>query len=229
METGRLSSRRFPGVIVTAGRLALVAVFALLVGAGCTGSTGDRQQQPESSSSEEPMASGTETPAKPITVEVVATCILEPTEGNDVHGTVTFRQVEGGVSVTARIEGLSEGEHGFHVHETGDCSAPDASSAGGHFNPDGTPHGPPSAPESERHVGDLGNITAGADGVAEYDRVDPLLALSGPHSIDGLAVVVHQGRDDLTSQPSGAAGARVACGIIHLQEGSMDMEEQSGH
>ena len=137
---------------------------------------------------------------------------LAPTEGYEARGTVYFEPVDGGVRIRAEIRGLEPGRHGFHVHEIGDCSAPDASSAGGHFNPTGSPHGGPT--EAERHAGDLGNLEAGPDGVARYDRVDALIALSGPDAILGRGVVVHARADDLTSQPSGAAGPRVACGVI---------------
>ncbi len=138
---------------------------------------------------------------------------LNPTQGNEVKGTVSFTQTAPGrVRVVASLTGLSPGEHGFHIHETGDCSAPDATSAGGHFNPMNEPHGAPTA--AQHHVGDLGNITANAYGQASLDTVFPLLQLEGTNSIIGRAVVVHAGKDDLTSQPSGDAGARVACGVI---------------
>lgn len=137
---------------------------------------------------------------------------LSPTEGHAVRGTVHFEPAAGGVRVRAEVSGLAGGRHGFHVHEVGDCSAPDASSAGGHFDPAGAPHAGPDA--AKRHVGDLGNLEAGSDGIARYDRVDAMLSLSGADGILGRAVVVHAGADDLTSQPSGAAGPRVACGVI---------------
>jgi len=106
------------------------------------------------------------------------------------------------------------GEHGFHVHENGDCSAPDASSAGGHFNPADHEH---AGPDAERqHMGDMGNITAGEDGTARVDAEYRFLVLDpeADNSIMGKAVVVHAGADDMSSQPSGDAGARVACGVI---------------
>ncbi len=143
-----------------------------------------------------------------------AIAVLHPTEGNKVTGTVTFTKEKNGVRVVAEIDGLSPGEHGFHIHEFGDCSRPDAESAGGHFNPTGKPHGGPT--DKERHVGDLGNITANAEGKARYDRVDSGLSLTGPTSIIGHAVIVHANRDDLKSQPSGNAGARLACGVVGI-------------
>jgi Cu-Zn family superoxide dismutase len=137
---------------------------------------------------------------------------LSPTAGNTVRGTVSLTQEAGGVRIVADLSGLTPGEHGFHIHETGDCSAPDAAPAGDHFNPVGAPHG---APEAQvRHVGDLGNITADASGNARYDRVDARLSLEGEHSVIGRAIVVHAGADDLTSQPAGNAGPRAACGVI---------------
>ena len=141
-----------------------------------------------------------------------AVAAVHPTEGSGVHGTVTFTKSDGALRVVADIEGLTPGKHGFHLHEYGDCSAPDATSAGGHFNPDGQAHSGPTA--AERHCGDLGNLTAAADGRAHLDWTDPLLSFGGVHSIIGLAVILHAGEDDLTSQPTGNAGGRVACGVI---------------
>lgn len=136
------------------------------------------------------------------------------TEGHDTAGLIRFMQVGDGVRIQGTVSGLTPGEHGFHIHATGDCSAPDASSAGDHFNPDGTPHGAPDDPPAERHRGDFGNIVADEDGNAEIDLTDSNLRMSGPDSIIGKAVIVHAGRDDLESQPSGNAGARVGCGVI---------------
>lgn len=143
-----------------------------------------------------------------------AVAVLHPTEGNEAGGVVTFTRTETGVEVVAEVEGLTPGEHGFHIHEFGDCSAPDGTSAGGHFNPHGTEHGAPSG--SQRHVGDFGNISAGEAGIATYDRVDSLITFSGENSIIGRGVIVHAEEDDLVSQPTGAAGARVACGVIGI-------------
>ena len=143
-----------------------------------------------------------------------AVAVLYPTKGSSVSGTVTFTKVDNGIRVVADVEGLTPGEHGFHVHAIGDCSAPDAMSAGGHFNPEGHQHAGPDA--ENRHAGDLGNITADASGKAHYDRVDAGLALEGRHSIIGRSVIVHEKADDLKSQPTGNAGARVACGAIGI-------------
>ena len=137
---------------------------------------------------------------------------LAPTQGQKVHGTVSFERKSGGVEVVATIEGLTPGTHGFHVHEVGDCSAPDASSAKGHFNPGGHPHGARDA--AQRHEGDLGNVTADASGKAEARLVDSKLALDGANSIVGKAVIVHEKADDFKTQPTGDAGGRVACGVV---------------
>lgn len=143
-----------------------------------------------------------------------AVAVLHPTIGNQVHGTVTFTEVENGIKIVADVKGLLPGKHGFHIHEYGDCTAPDGTSAGGHFNPENMPHGAPT--DVKRHVGDLGNLEADEEGMAHYERVDEYVAFSGPHSIIGLAVIVHRDEDDFTTQPTGAAGPRVACGVIGI-------------
>jgi Cu-Zn family superoxide dismutase len=139
-------------------------------------------------------------------------CDLGPTTGSSVSGWVTFEPMADHVHVKAQVTGLSLGKHGFHVHEIGDCSSGDGKSAGGHFNPAGMPHGGPDA--DRRHAGDLGNLEADAAGVANYDRMDTGVQLTGEESILGRAVIVHAGEDDLATQPTGAAGARLACGVI---------------
>ncbi len=141
-----------------------------------------------------------------------AVAVLSPTKGSNVSGTVTFTQVNGGVRIVADVMGLTPGEHGFHIHEFGDCSAPDATSAGGHFNPRHMQHGAPDA--AVRHAGDFGNLEANGAGKAHYDRVDKTIALNGPESIVGRGVIVHEKVDDFITQPTGNAGARVACGVI---------------
>ncbi len=145
-----------------------------------------------------------------------AICVLYPTEGHEARGTVTFTRNGSVIKIVAELEGLTPGKHGFHIHENGDCSATDATSAGGHFNPDDSDHGGPE--HQERHVGDLGNIEAGEDGSARLELEDSRISFSGPNSILGLAVIVHAGEDDLTSQPTGDAGGRVACGVIGVAQ-----------
>jgi Cu-Zn family superoxide dismutase len=144
--------------------------------------------------------------------EPSAVAVLHPTEGNQVNGKVTFTKTSKGVKVVADIQGLEPGKHGFHIHEFGDCTAADATSAGGHYNPTDQPHAAPT--DNKRHVGDLGNIEAKSNGSAHLETVDKVLSLKGSHSIIGRAVVVHAGEDDLKSQPTGDAGGRLACGVV---------------
>ncbi len=138
--------------------------------------------------------------------------VLHPTAGNKAQGTVTFTQEEGGVRVTANITGVPAGEHGFHIHEFGDCSAADGASAGGHFNPDNMAHGAQNA--QTRHVGDLGNVTPDADGNITLNLLDTRLSLNGPHTIVGRGLILHANPDDFKTQPTGNAGGRIACGVI---------------
>lgn len=153
------------------------------------------------------------------TSPVVATsaiAVLHPTAGHTVSGVVRFTQSGTGVRVVADVEGLAPGTvHGFHIHEFGDCSSPDATSAGGHFNPEGRSHGGPMA--ATHHAGDLGNITSDADGKAHLDIMMEGLTISGPvDAILGRSVIVHDKPDDLVSQPVGNAGPRAACGVIGI-------------
>jgi Cu-Zn family superoxide dismutase len=141
-----------------------------------------------------------------------AIAVLHPTTGSNVMGTVTFTASGDEVKVVADLTGLKPGKHGFHIHEFGDCSAPDAKSAGGHFNPTNHHHGAPDA--TDRHAGDLGNIEADASGKVHLEISDKVMKLSGSDSILGHAVIVHEKADDLKTQPTGDAGGRVACGVI---------------
>jgi len=146
---------------------------------------------------------------------LIARAELEPTEGNEARGTMTFSRAAGAVVIDGELMGLPEGRHGLHIHEKGDCSAPDGTSAGGHFAPDGDPHGSPDSPPGQHHVGDLGNIEANEEGYALVNVVDAEMTLDdGPKSVLGRAVIVHAGADDFETQPTGAAGARLACGVI---------------
>lgn len=166
------------------------------------------EPQPGPTTETEPDTSMTETE---VPAPRTATAVLMPTEGNEAAGSVSFLETDEGILVEAALTGLPEGTHGFHVHENGDCSN-NAEAAGGHFNPASTDHGAPDS--TARHVGDLGNIEANAEGNATYNRVDTHIAFEGTNNILGKAVIVHADADDLSSQPSGAAGARIACGII---------------
>jgi superoxide dismutase, Cu-Zn family len=145
---------------------------------------------------------------------VRAVAVLHPTKGNSASGIVRFEGVMEGIHVVADLTGLTPGKHGFHIHEYGDCSAEDGTSAGGHFNPEKMPHSSPSS--KERHAGDLGNIEADKDGKAHLDYVDTMISFNGKNSIIGRGVIVHEKEDDLKTQPTGAAGSRVACGVIGI-------------
>jgi len=144
-----------------------------------------------------------------------AHAVLASASNSDVSGTLSFAGTDQGVRITGRITGLKpDSTHGFHIHEHGDCSTPDASSAGGHFNPTQQPHGHPDA--GRRHAGDLPNQQANAEGVATVDVLakDIQLGTGGNTDILGDAVIVHAQPDDYSSQPSGNSGARIACGVI---------------
>jgi superoxide dismutase, Cu-Zn family len=143
-----------------------------------------------------------------------AVCVLQPTKGNNVTGTITFTQTDGGIKIVADLQGLAKGKHGFHIHECGDCSSEDGTSAGGHFNPDKKSHGAPM--DMMRHEGDLGNIEADDSGKAHLEYIDKSISFEGEHSIIGRSVIVHKSEDDLKTQPTGNAGARVACGVIGI-------------
>lgn len=143
----------------------------------------------------------------------VAEATLEARSGSNATGTVLFFPAGDRVRVEARVSGLTPGEHGFHIHESGDCSAPDAMSAKGHFNPAARPHGHHGG--SERHAGDMPNLVADAAGNASLALDLSMLSLTeSATGIIGRSVVVHADPDDYKSQPAGNAGKRVACGTI---------------
>jgi len=192
------------------GRRILSPLFALVIisaFAGCSHS-------PKMESS---TASGSASTSATAQALNVLEAKIEPTQGNSVHGTVRFTgQPDGSVQVVADLEGLTpNAQHAIHVHETGDCSAPDAMSAGGHYNPEGKPHGLP--PAEERHAGDLGNLTADASGNAHYTiTVNNISVSNGKNPVLGKAVIVHAKLDD-GGQPTGNAGARLGCGVIQAK------------
>ncbi len=143
---------------------------------------------------------------------------ISASSGSKVAGTITFEAAEGGTDIALHITGLTPGLHGLHLHESGDCSAPDATSAGGHFNPAKVDHGAPEA--GTHHRGDLGNVQADTEGMAmKTFTVDFISIVKGDEqSVLGRAVVVHEKADDLKTQPTGGAGARVGCGVIAINE-----------
>jgi Cu-Zn family superoxide dismutase len=143
--------------------------------------------------------------------QVVA--VLHATAGNKCHGKVTFTQEGDSVKVVAHVEGLNPGQkHAFHIHQFGDCSSPDAMSAGGHYNPEGHEHGLPD--KEQRHAGDLGNLQADDSGKAHHEITVKNVTIAGTKNpIIGRGVIVHAKPDD-GRQPVGNAGARIACGVI---------------
>ncbi len=138
---------------------------------------------------------------------------LKPTAGNTAAGTVNLRMMDSHVMVMGEVRGLKPNqEHGFHIHEKGDCSAPDGSSAGGHYNPGGSAHGPQTAPH---HAGDLPSLKADANGVAKLHFPIVGVAIgSGSADIVGRGLIVHAQPDDYATQPTGNSGARIACAVI---------------
>ena len=157
------------------------------------------------------------TPVAPVSAppsQASATVALQPTSGSRTYGSLQMTAMPGAVRVTGTVQGLQpDSEFGFHIHEKGDCSAPDASSAGEHFNPAISSHGHPDA--DPRHAGDMLNLKSNAEGLAEIDVTVKSVALEeGPTSVLGRAVVVHAQKDDYTSQPAGNSGDRTSCGVI---------------
>lgn len=188
-------------------RLSVIAVLLAAALAGCA------------SAPSTPGVAASPTPATSAgTTGRRAVVHLTAASGSLVSGTLQLVATTGGVHATGIIGGLAPGSsHGFHVHETGDCSAADAASAGGHFNPTGNIHGRAGA--RRHHAGDLDNLVAGWDGVAQVDvqLAGVSLGDGGRDDIAGRAFVVHAAPDDYRSQPSGNSGARIACGVIALQ------------
>lgn len=136
---------------------------------------------------------------------------IQPLGQSGVSGTMMLEQSGQGVAVKGSVKGLSPGKHGLHIHEGRSCT-----NRGPHFSPVNAPHGAPDGGQDKRHMGDLGNIEAQQDGAANYTGVAKGVTLTGANSIDGRVLVVHQGEDDLTSQPSGQSGEQIACGVIKV-------------
>lgn len=138
-----------------------------------------------------------------------AVAVLIPTAGNEARGVLLLQQVGDTVHIKGQVSHLTPGEHGFHIHQFGDMRAADGTSAGGHYAPDGSEHGSPQ--DQRHHAGDLGNITADQNGVAQVDVKSKDFKI---HFVMGRALVVHEKADDFKSQPAGNAGGRVAIGVI---------------
>jgi Cu-Zn family superoxide dismutase len=186
-------------------KTAWIGAFLLIAAVGAVGCGGGEEVAPAPA----PEPEVEEAPA------LVAKATLTAREGGTVAAEVTFTDGGVEVAIVAHISGAPPGTHGFHVHEVGDCSSADFKSAGGHFNPTDMPHGAPA--DMERHAGDLGNIEVGEDGTAHHEMTSSMITVAGgAASVVGRAVILHADADDLVSQPTGAAGARLACGVIEL-------------
>ena len=147
------------------------------------------------------------------TTQYRATARIAGRSGSGMTGKATFTEMEGGVLVEINVSNMTPGHHAVHIHEFGDCSATDASSAGGHFNPTGERHGSPHM--SHHHLGDLGNLFVQPDRTGYHSIFMPELSIKeGPRSIRDRAIIVHANADDLSSQPAGNAGVRIGCGVI---------------
>ena len=149
----------------------------------------------------------------------MATATLNPSEGQTAKGTVHFQDVgDGTAEVVVDLTGVPPGEHGFHVHDKGDCGN-NGANAGPHFDPTHMVHGDPQA--QSHHAGDFGNVTANANGeVHTHFETHSVTVKEGMLSVVGHAVVLHGNPDDLVSQPSGNAGPRIACGVVTLMSGN---------
>lgn len=192
----------------------LLAALLVLPLAGCQQPAEDAEETAADTETE----MTTEAPGEVAEAEeLAALAALQGAADTQVDGTVRFTQSDGAVTVTAELTGVEPaGLHGLHIHETGDCSAADFTSAGGHYDPEGVDHAcPPTAP---RHAGDLGNIEVADDGSASLTLTSDLISLrqADAHSILGKAVILHSGEDDCQTQPTGDAGSRLACGVIAL-------------
>ena len=144
--------------------------------------------------------------------EAVAHVQAAGTDKEKIKGTVTFSAVEGGVKVVADVEGLTAGQHGFHIHAKADLSDPELKGAGGHWDMGKHKHGGPES--SEHHAGDLGNLTADEKGHAHLEEVVKGIEIDGEKGVIGHSVIIHEKADDLAGQPAGNAGKRIAGGAI---------------
>ncbi|HSL18387.1 MAG TPA: superoxide dismutase family protein [Methylomirabilota bacterium] len=185
----------------------VIAVAAVIAAAGC------QPQQPEQQA-EQPTA-----PPERLPVQTrVAVAPIGPASGSALSGLTVFTESDGTVTLELTLENASPGTHGVHIHEIGDCSATDASSAGGHWNPTGEEHGKWGEPPF--HLGDIGNVEVGEDGTGSLTMSTDLWSVGDGSDRDvvGKSVVVHSGADDFTTQPAGDSGERIGCGVIQLQE-----------
>ncbi len=195
-------------------RFALLVSIAVL-GLGACASAPTTSVSPRVTAAGQPTSLPTRMPTGSVSRAIAH---LVGASGSLVSGTLTLTQATVGVRIQGDLGGLTPGStHGFHVHETGDCSAADASSAGGHFNPGRSPHG--KAGTASHHAGDIDNVTADPSGVAHVDATVSGTALGGAGNTNilGRALVLHAAPDDYRTQPSGNSGTRIACGVVRTQ------------
>jgi superoxide dismutase, Cu-Zn family len=197
----------------------LKTIFAVSIAAlaGCASVNKNHAAKPTETAADD-RAVNNNTPSG----ELRAVAQMRPTIGNQVHGSLTFIESAAGrtagrINVQVRLNDVpGAGNRGLHVHEKGDCSAPDAESAGGHFNAASTAHG--GRDSSPRHPGDLGNVAVRDGRVTEEFEIEGVTLDRGALGIAGRSVILHAGADDLKTQPSGNSGARIACGVIELSQ-----------
>jgi Cu-Zn family superoxide dismutase len=190
-----------------------IHVLAALLTCGVLGACNPPPPEPKPTSPEIPPPTAS-MPAPAASVS------LSGVSGQKVGGQLKLAASHAGVRISGELTGFSaDTGHGLHVHEFGDCSAPDAHSAGEHFNPEHTPHGSSSSGIGKHHLGDLPNVAANAEGRAQVDVMiaDATLGDGGTHDVVGKAIVVHAMPDDYLSQPSGNSGTRIACGVIRMR------------
>jgi len=203
--------------ITLSATLSVLTVSSLVALLACGGSQPGAQapdpEVPPAAEPPAPVAEAITTAEGPAAIGTTLEATFQPKSGSKLSGTATLSETPEGVKGALAVEGISPGEHGVHVHEKGDCSAPDGASAGDHFNPETHPHALPST--SPRHLGDLGNITVGADGKGTLEIVatDANLKAGDPNSFAGRAIIIHEKKDD-GGQPTGNAGGRSGCAVI---------------
>lgn len=206
LSTGNTSRRNHTPQVVRLNamknlNMLFIALIVLLSACG----TGSKQGE----------ESTTETEQKEEEKKVTAKAAMEPASGSEVSGEATFTQENGAVVFELTVQNLTPGEHAVHLHEHGDCSAEDASSAGGHWNPTMKPHGK-RGNGTAFHKGDIANMSVGDDGKGTLRLSIDDWTIGGPDSTNvvGKSVIIHANPDDFTSQPAGNAGARLSCGVI---------------
>jgi len=183
----------------------MASLLALLLLAGCAqhGDGGGAETPAEPATDDEPAAATPQT-----------TAVIVGIGGSGLTGTATFSTQDGVVTMQLDLQNAPPGTHAVHLHEFGDCSAADGKSAGGHWNPTGVDHGEWGV--DPFHLGDIGNFSVGEDGKGYVQLTTDLWSIhsGGDNDVVGRAIIVHAGEDDMSSQPSGAAGGRIGCGVI---------------